>query len=614
MTSVHPISGISYIDARPSVDLTLSDGEPSDESRIEAIRIAFSKVAHGARAAHLKGFTSGVLTSDLIIIGDAIVELLKERKVTVLCWDGDDFADDSFTKVLTRVNESLPHVQCVAFLRSEERHSRYQNEMGFDGSWQSTSLAGNLSVLLCDNAVGSHDRYEHLGVVGLKATCAPLVIAVGGGGVLRKEFDQMLGQGIEYALFDAVRIRDGAEEHAAIIGLDGVVLRPVSGKLSNKTAASECGMLTVAIKVMKIIGIDEKAQTIDLILFIRMEWIMPDGSDPWIDWRDCLSWDTDQKPSKQLLPNGYTSETQTARVTFLQPLDLHHYPFDAHKLEIVLVSNATTDIKMDKLSGVKDAATIHTHAASLFDNSSWRLLRPKRGKNEEPMDPVVCRFDSTPKRESDSEISYVRMSTRLCVERQAEFTIFNVLMPNFILTIFQLMSYAIPREDVSDRLAYHVTVLLAMFAGKLVTVGMLPITSYLTFIDWYMFASYIFVVAIALEVSITKLLVDLPPHAYIEEHALTTTDHASFYTFLGVWFLYHFGFTAVGLRLQWNSRHHLEAWLQEAILHQDRRVQTPRSVESNRGVAFRRKYMPGKDRIAVEPTGGGVPSLSRDRE
>jgi len=98
-------------------------------------------------------------------------------------------------------------------------------------------------------------------------------------------------------------------------------------------------------------------------------------------------------------------------------------------------------------------------------------------------------------------------------------------MPNFILTIFQLMSYAIPREDVSDRLAYHVTVLLAMFAGKLVTVGMLPITSYLTFIDWYMFASYIFVVAIALEVSITKLLVDLPPHAYIEEHALTTTDH-----------------------------------------------------------------------------------------
>ena len=48
--------------------MTPSDGEPSDESRIEAIRIAFSKVAHGALAAHLKGFTSGVLASDLIII------------------------------------------------------------------------------------------------------------------------------------------------------------------------------------------------------------------------------------------------------------------------------------------------------------------------------------------------------------------------------------------------------------------------------------------------------------------------------------------------------------------------------------------------------------------
>lgn len=45
-------------------------------------------------------------------------------------------------------------------------------------------------------------------------------------------------------------------------------------------------------------------------------------------------------------------------------------------------------------------------------------------------------------------------------------------MPNFLLTIFQLMSYAIPRDEISDRLAYYVTVLLAMFAGKLVTVGM----------------------------------------------------------------------------------------------------------------------------------------------
>ena len=291
-------SEISY------VDVPTAAGDPSDDARIDAVRSAYlSKLAHGNKlAAHLKGFTSGLLTDDLDIIGHAIVKLLRERKVEVVCWDGDDFAENSFTKVLTHIKQSMTHVQFVAFLRSDELDNRYKNKDGFNGSWQPTNLAGSLTVLLCDNKIGSHNRYEHLGVIGLKATRATLVIAVGGGATLRKEYDQMLGQTeadtdttlvprqpdgqmIEYALFDAVRARDGLEEHAAIFGLPGVLLCPMNG-LSNKETGRRSGMLTVAIKVMKIIGIDEKAQTIDLILFVRMEWDMPDGEPPWIEWRD----------------------------------------------------------------------------------------------------------------------------------------------------------------------------------------------------------------------------------------------------------------------------------------------------------------------------------------
>ena len=186
------------------------------------------------------------------------------------------------------------------------------------------------------------------------------------------------------------------------------------------------------------------------------------------------------------------------------------------------------------------------------------------------VDPVTCHFDGTPADESEIGTCYARMSIRLCVERQAEFTIFNVIMPNFMLTICQMMSFAINRADVGDRLAYHITVLLAMFAGKLITVGMLPIVSYLTFIDWYLFASYIFVVLIAGEVSVVTLLVDLPPGVQIEEADLRTTDQTSFFVFLSVWVLYHLAFTAMGVYIRRRNRARMLGWLREAIAFQDR--------------------------------------------
>lgn len=360
MVSIHPLERVAksdeiiYIDAQPELDLIPGDGVPCEEVRVAALRAAYASCKTG-KAAHIKGFTSGMRKRDLELIGEAVATLLETRGITTLCWDGDDWADDSFTRVLTSVRDKLPDMQFFAFLRTAERYTRHANPSGFNGSWQATNLAGSLTVLLCDDEVGSHDRYEQLGVIALQATAAQLVIAVGGGGTLRKEFDMMCdvegGQRVEYLLCDAVRIQDGAEDHCSLLGLDGVALHPVAG-LSNKTAAGKEGMLMVGVKIMKLIGIDEKAQTVDLILFVQMEWDMGDGSEPWIEWRDCLSWDDLQPPSTHNRTVGtrtYTRRVQTAKVSFLHPLDLHDFPFDANKIEIVMVTNPMSAINLGKV-------------------------------------------------------------------------------------------------------------------------------------------------------------------------------------------------------------------------------------------------------------------------
>lgn len=156
-----------------------------------------------------------------------------------------------------------------------------------------------------------------------------------------------------------------------------------------------------------------------------------------------LDWNLVNQEAPKKLKNGYTKKTQTVRAVFLQPLSLHNYPFDAHKLSIVLISNAATDVFIDKLRSVKDAATIHKDATSLFKNSSWRLLEPKAIDGQERMDGVVCSFDCTPKEESEAERSYVRMTARLCVERQARAT--SVLAAHWDAAVYPHASSPAPR-------------------------------------------------------------------------------------------------------------------------------------------------------------------------
>jgi len=208
-------AGITYV-AAVVRDTTMPHAVLENE-RLLAMRAALSAVGLGAgkRLAHLKGFTSGLsLGADAFV--DEIAGQLTDGAYDAVLWDGDDFAPDSFTRLLPLLRARLPALRMCAFLQHGERISRLGNASGFHGSW-ATKL-GELTCILVDDAISVSGRYEYLGILALKASQSEIVFCVGGGQTLVLERELMGDSAVRYVLYDAVRTgADDVETHSDLL-------------------------------------------------------------------------------------------------------------------------------------------------------------------------------------------------------------------------------------------------------------------------------------------------------------------------------------------------------------------------------------------------------------
>lgn len=156
--------------------------------------------------AHLKGFASrlalpGCAVADGKPLKDielqtarteaaiaSLVSAIRDAGIRTLCWDGDSLADDSFTTVLLRVRAAVPGIALAAFLFAGSRPR-------FSKSWAPRSIAGLQAFVVPEGATDATDaashtqRFAQLGVAALALTGAERVFCLGGGDVVRAEFD-----------------------------------------------------------------------------------------------------------------------------------------------------------------------------------------------------------------------------------------------------------------------------------------------------------------------------------------------------------------------------------------------------------------------------------------
>ncbi|CAE7440240.1 unnamed protein product [Symbiodinium necroappetens] len=136
----------------------------------------------GYKGIRIANMPSGEKGSD-----DCLVNIV--RKVVgpdgVLVWDGDEFSEDSFTRILDQAL-ATSKIPAVAFYWSSL-------EAAFRSSWQHRAdrFCGGLHLVLLEDppglVAGSDDSWVQLGLDALRLTRAETVLSLGGGGVVAKE-------------------------------------------------------------------------------------------------------------------------------------------------------------------------------------------------------------------------------------------------------------------------------------------------------------------------------------------------------------------------------------------------------------------------------------------
>jgi len=158
-------------------------------------------------------------------------------------------------------------------------------------------------------------------------------------------------------------------------------------------------------------------------------------------------------------------------------------------------------------------------------------------------DPVVSAFRHiTPVLDFSNE---PRMLLTCRVERRSGYYIANVQTPLFLIVSCAFSAFSMPADQVSSRLGVSVTVLLAAVAFQFVVAGMLPQTSVLSYMSYFMLSSLGIVTAVIVENSAVA--------PYIKNgHKQTTIDLILGLILFLIWCFINVGFLLLsGRRSGW---------------------------------------------------------------
>ncbi len=119
-------------------------------------------------------------------------------------------------------------------------------------------------------------------------------------------------------------------------------------------------------------------------------------------------------------------------------------------------------------------------------------------------------------------------SATVIISRKASFFVTNNLLIVFLITFLSLTLFAAEPTDASSRLSSVFTLLLTLFAFKIVITNQLPTISYLTIIDKYQVLNIIYLTAICCWFAMINLL------AFEEDARRRQLDLIMLYVFIGL--------------------------------------------------------------------------------
>ena len=208
----------------------------------------------------------------------------------------------------------------------------------------------------------------------------------------------------------------------------------------------------------------------------------------------------------------FITSTIHCDVTFVQEFELQQYPFDIQDLTLFIgLSNKDMSILPQLNKG-----PFSRLAQECSEVGDYRIVN------------YIVEFGSdsfTPSGQNSASEKYNGVIIRLKAKRRWLAIILNSAFVMFCLSLLSLLAFTIDILKADERMGYVLTLILTAVASQLKS----NVSSYLTFLDIYMFTSYSFLSLMMIESAFCR---------YLSEDS----DSAFAGIYSGIWVIYHTGF------------------------------------------------------------------------
>ena len=255
----------------------------------------------------------------------------------------------------------------------------------------------------------------------------------------------------------------------------------------------------IYMNVFSLSGIDTVTQQFDCHFFIRAMWKEEEKSSEWqpnIVFMNAASPVEFSEVEFGVCPwrKGPAGETimqwrADCRGSFREGFELEHFPFDVQPLTITVSCNRSSsevELLEDCYTGTKSILRNQFTVMTDFDLSG----------------PVMqSRTDEDLKK-------YPLLHVYFVGQRRAAYYMWNIALPNFLLSALVFTSFAIAPEDLADRLSVTLTLVLTSVAFKYMVAQELPRISYLTLLDKYILLSFAFLALVGGQNTLAAVIVE----------------------------------------------------------------------------------------------------------
>jgi len=169
---------------------------------------------------------------------------------------------------------------------------------------------------------------------------------------------------------------------------------------------------------------------------------------------------------------------QRLQGVFHEGFELHNFPFDLQHLHI----GVTTSWDHDAVAISFDNKKLTRVSSAALTSQTWNLACPRLMSYKDDWDEKSLPLLSQ-STDSATGVRYCRAYLALTITRRPNFIMWNVMVIMTLVGFFSFATYALEPEELGDRQAVVLTLVLTTVAYKYVTTSMMPEISYVTMMD-----------------------------------------------------------------------------------------------------------------------------------